>query len=246
MRIEAQLFAVLRERAGSGSVVAELPEGATVADALAAFGREHPKLGEALAEMPVVMAVNHEYARPDQILHEGDELALVPPVSGGEGRIEAAAGPGEREGRIRVGLSQAPLSLDEAVRFVTVPAAGAVVTFQGVTRRVERLEYEAYAPMAERRMREICERALAEHEVERVAALHRIGEVPLSEPSVIVAASAAHRLAAFVAARDLIDRIKAEAPIWKRERDGDAASWVEGTAPPVEGARPPTMEEPRH
>lgn len=233
MLIQAQLFAVLRELTGSSSVSAELPEGATVADALAAFGKQHPKLGEALAEMPVVMAVNHEYARPDQVLREGDELALVPPVSGGDGRGEEVAGPAVPDPRIRVEISSAPLSLDAASRFVTVPAAGAIVTFQGVTRRVEKLEYEAYAAMAERRMLQICEQVLAAHAVERVAAFHRIGDVVLSEPSVIVAASAGHRPAAFAAARELIDRIKAEAPIWKRERDGDSAAWVAGTRPPV-------------
>lgn len=235
MRIEAQLFAILRECAGGGSVAAELPEGATVADALTAFAEAHPRLGEALAAMPVVMAVNHEYARPDQVLNEGDELALVPPVSGG---AEGADGDAEEEPagvgkRLLVEISATPLSLTAAVGFVTVPAAGAVVTFQGVTRAVERLDYEAYVPMAERRLREICEAALAEHEVERIAASHRVGEVPLGEPSVIVAASSAHRPAAFAAARELIDRIKAEAPIWKREWDDGAGTWVEGTRPPL-------------
>lgn len=221
MRIQAQLFAILRERAGSETVATELPEGATVADALAAFGESHPKLGEALAEMTVVMAVNHEYATPGQVLEEGDELALVPPVSGGT------------ELPYLVEIATEPLSLDTAVAFVTVPEAGAVVTFLGVTREVERLDYEAYVPMAESRLAMICEEVLAAHGAARVAALHRIGEVALSQPSVIVAASSPHRPEAFAAARALIDRIKAEAPIWKREHDGDSANWVEGAPPPV-------------
>lgn len=223
MLIQAQLFAVLKERAGSGSVETELPEGATVADALTALGKAHPRLGEALAEMPVVMAVNHEYADTDQVLNEGDELALVPPVSGGS----------DSASRMLVEVTAGPLSVDAAVEFVTVPAAGAVVTFHGITRRVEKLEYEAYTEMAERRLRQICEQVLDAHEVERVAAFHKIGDVPLSKPSVIVAASSGHRPAAFEAARELIDRIKAEAPIWKRERDGESAVWVEGTKPPI-------------
>ena len=236
MLIQTQLFAVLRERAGSGTVEAELPEGATVAEALKALGEAHPALGEALAEMPVVMAVNHEYADSDQVLSEGDELALVPPVSGGEAIGDRGERSGAEQGtldRVRVEVSDQPLSLDAAVEFVTVPAAGAVVTFQGITRRVEKLEYEAYVEMAERRIRQICEQVLAEHEVERVAAVHRVGEVLLSRPSVIVAASSGHRPAAFAAARELIDRIKAEAPIWKREREGESATWVEGTKPPI-------------
>lgn len=227
MLIRAQLFAILRERAGRATVEAELPTGATVAEALAAFGEAHPGLGEALAEMPVVMAVNHEYAEPEQVLNEGDELALVPPVSGGDAAAD------RNEERLWVEVTEEPLSVDAAIEFVTVPAAGAVVTFHGITRRVERLEYEAYTEMAEHRIRRICEQVMSAHEVERVAAAHRIGDVLLSRPSVIVAASSGHRPAAFAAARELIDRIKAEAPIWKRERDGDSATWVEGTSPPI-------------
>jgi MoaE-MoaD fusion protein len=111
------------------------------------------------------------------------------------------------------------------------PRAGAVVTFSGVTREVEKLEYEAYTAMAEERMAAIVAEAIERHGLCRAAVEHRVGDVPLSEPSVIVAASAPHRGEAFAGAREIIDRVKAEAPIWKREVEGDDAHWVEGTPP---------------
>ncbi len=109
--------------------------------------------------------------------------------------------------------------------------AGAVVTFQGVTRDVDLLEYEAYAEMAEERMAAIVADAVRRHGLCAAAVEHRVGDVPLSEPSVVVAASSPHRGEAFAGAREIIDRLKAEAPIWKKEVDGGEGRWVEGTRP---------------
>jgi molybdopterin synthase catalytic subunit len=114
---------------------------------------------------------------------------------------------------------------------VSDPRAGAVVTFSGVTREVEKLEYEAYAEMAEERLRAIAGEAVQAHGLCAAAVEHRVGDVPLSEPSVVVAASAPHRGEAFAGAREIIDRAKAEAPIWKREVDGGRRAWVEGAEP---------------
>ena len=124
-----------------------------------------------------------------------------------------------------------PLSLERLAALVGRPAAGAVVTFQGTTRDVERLEYEAYHEMAEQRIASIVADAIAHHGLEAAAAEHRVGNVPLGEASVAVAASAAHRTEAFAGAREIIDRIKAEAPIWKKEVEAGEAHWVEGTRP---------------
>ncbi|MBA3263831.1 MAG: molybdenum cofactor biosynthesis protein MoaE [Thermoleophilaceae bacterium] len=201
---------MLRERAGAGSVTLELPEGARVRDAL-------DSLADLAKDLPLVMAVNREYASEEQVLDPGDELALIPPVSGG-------AAPWVR-------VSAEALSVDGLAARVRDPRAGAVVTFAGVTREVERLEYEAYAEMAEERMAAIASEAVERHGLCAAAVEHRIGEVPLSEPSVIVAASAPHRGEAFAGARDIIDRVKAEAPIWKKEFDGPEGRWVEGTEP---------------
>jgi molybdopterin synthase catalytic subunit len=212
VEVTIRLFAMLRERAGAREVTVELPAGARVRDAIAA-------LGDVTAGMPLVMAVNREYAPEDHVLDQGDELALIPPVSGGEAALVHAM------------VTAGPLALDPLVARVRDPRAGAVVTFQGVTREVERLEYEAYVEMAEERMTAILNEAVERHGLCAAAAEHRVGEVPLSAPSVAVAVSAPHRGEAFAGAREVIDRIKAEAPIWKKEIDGGEERWVDGTLP---------------
>jgi molybdopterin synthase catalytic subunit len=148
--------------------------------------------------VPVVMAVNREVAGEDVVLRGDDELALIPPVSGGA-------------------IHSEPLSVDALAERVRDPRAGAVVTFCGVTREVDFLDYEAYAEMAAEHIDVIVAEAVERHGLCRAAADHRVGRVELGEPSVIVAASAPHRDAAFAGAREIIDEIKARVPIWKRE-----------------------------
>ena len=215
MRVNVRLFAVLRERAGSESLEIDLDEGATVADAVRA-------LAPVAGEMPFRMAVNREYANDSTPIAEGDELAAIPPVSGGASEATRV---------IRARVSTEPLDLDALSRSVGDPAAGAIVTFQGVTREVDSLSYEAYAEMAEPRIEAILRDCAERHGLRAIAAEHRIGEVPLGEPSVIVAASAAHRAEAFAGARAVIDRVKAEAPIWKVEVDAAGVRTVEGALP---------------
>ncbi|HXE44407.1 MAG TPA: molybdenum cofactor biosynthesis protein MoaE [Conexibacter sp.] len=213
MVVRIRLFAQLRERAGAAELSLELPEGARVRDALAA-----PAVAGLADGLPLVMAVNREYASDDAPLAPGDELALIPPVSGG-------AGP-------HVAVRAEPLSLDALLARVRDPRAGAVVTFSGVTREVPSLEYEAYAEMALAQMRAVVTDAIMRHGLCAAAAEHRIGVVPLSEASVIVAVSAPHRAEAFAGGREIIDRLKALAPVWKRERDeAGGATWVPGTSP---------------
>jgi molybdopterin synthase catalytic subunit len=221
MVVHVRLFAMLRESAGSGSVELELRGGATVADALLALSAHEP-LRELLACMPVRMAVNRDYADAETRLCAGDELALIPPLSGGCADTVA---------HVRIGAE--PLSVEELAAVVRDPFAGAVVLFQGITREVQRLDYEAYTAMAEERIELIMHECIVAHGLKAAAAEHRIGSVPLGEPSVIVAVSAAHREQAFAAAREAIDRIKAEAPIWKREVGADGSGgWVAGAEPP--------------
>jgi molybdopterin converting factor subunit 1 len=209
MNVTVRLFAGLRERAGSDEVALELPDGAKVSDALA-------QMGDLIDGVPVVMAVNQEYADDGHGLRSGDELALIPPVSGGS------------VGVAHVRVTDEPLALDPLVVRVTDPRAGAVVTFTGVTREVAELDYEAYVEMAERHMERIVAEAIERHGLCAAAAEHRIGTVPLSEPSVAIAVSAPHRGEAFAGAREIIDEIKARAPIWKREE----GEWVAGAEPP--------------
>jgi MoaE-MoaD fusion protein len=224
MQVSVRLFAILRERAGRDELELELPDGATVEQALEAL-RGEPGLAEPLERMRVAMAVNREYAAPDTTLSAGDELALVPPVSGGETRVE-----------VHARVTDEPLSLEDVTAMVGRDAAGAIVSFMGVTREVERLDYEAYAEMAEEKMTEILRAVVATHGLEAAAAEHRVGQVPLGEPSVIVAVSAGHRGEAFAGAREAIDRIKAESPIWKSEVEDGESRWVEGT-PVDEGSQ---------
>jgi MoaE-MoaD fusion protein len=208
MQIRVRLFAGLRERAGATEVELELPEGAVVGDALERM--------RALTEgVRVVMAVNHEYADLESPLHGGDEVALIPPVSGGS------------VGALHVRLTGEPLKLDPLLEMVRDPRAGAVVTFLGVTREVPELEYEAYPEMAEPQMAEIVARAIERHGLCAAAVEHRVGTVALSEPSVAIAVSAPHREAAFAGAREIIDELKARVPIWKKEE----GEWVPGVTP---------------
>ena len=130
---------------------------------------------------------------------------------------------------VHVRVTEEPLSLEHLAGLVGRDSAGAIVTFQGTTRDVDLLEYEAYREMAEERIRAIVTDAVERHGLEAAAAEHRIGTVPRGMSSVIVAVSSAHRNEAFAAAREIIDRIKAETPIWKKEVEGAEERWVEGT-----------------
>jgi MoaE-MoaD fusion protein len=213
--VTVRLFAGLRERAGADRVQVELPDGARVADLLAAME---------VAPRSCVVAINREYADDRAPVREGDEVALVPPVSGGADLVRLAR------------VTDDPLDLTAVAAAVRDASAGAVVLFEGVTREVPELDYEAYAEMAEAKLRAIGEEVAAAHGCCAVALEHRVGTVPLSEPSVVVAASAPHRGEAFTAARALIDRVKAEAPIWKVEvSESGERTRPEGSLPPTPG-----------
>jgi molybdopterin synthase catalytic subunit len=232
MVLHIRLFAILRERAGRDAIELRLSAGATVADALQALSELEP-LGELLARLPVRLAVNRDYATPETTLKSGDELALIPPVSGGSVQAGAGAVP------VHVRVTDQPLSLERLSRMVGQRGAGAIVIFQGVTREVRHLDYEAYVEMAEHRIEQIMGECVAAHDLRAAAVEHRIGRVTLGEPSVIVAVAAAHRAEAFAGARAAIDRIKAEAPIWKREHaSGGESAWVPGVAPDAGDGKP--------
>lgn len=220
--VTVRLFAMLKQEAGVDRVELDLPAGATVADAVVAVGHR-AGLTRTLERMPLAHAVNREYAAGDDPLADGDELALIPPVSGGA-----------PEPPVYARVTDEQLSADRVRRHVSDPRVGAVVVFEGVTREVDRLEYEAYAEMAEPLLLELLESVRGDHGLVAIAAEHRVGTVPLGEPSVIIAASAGHRPEAFTGARAAIDRIKSQLPIWKLEveRAADGAEheqWVEGT-----------------
>jgi MoaE-MoaD fusion protein len=219
MVVSVRLFAMLREAARRGELDVELADGATAGDLVDAVARD-AGLGAVVQPGRVVVAVNREYVPAGHPLQDGDEVALIPPVSGGA------------DADVHACVSPEPLDLGALAARVGRPAAGAVVTFSGTTREVERLDYEAYAEMAQERIAAILTACVEHHGLQAAAAEHRIGPVPRGEASVVVAVSAGHRAEAFAGAREAIDRIKAEAPIWKKEIEaGHDGDWVQGTLP---------------
>lgn len=217
MLIEVKLFAGLREAAGTGEIELELEDGAT-AEGLLGELRQRPGMERILTEMPIRVALNRVYVEADARLSDGDEVALVPPISGGS--------------QVRAKVTDGALDVAAVVAEAGHPAAGAVVMFEGRTRDVARLDYEAYAEMAEQRIAEILADCVEAHGLTGAVAEHRTGPVPLGEASVLVAVSAPHRPEAFAGAREAIDRIKAEAPVWKVEVEADGSrNRIAGTLP---------------
>lgn len=220
MHLRVLLFAGLRERLRRDSIDLELPAGARVRELMAALARAAPDLSASLSVCRV--AVNHEFVGPDHGIAEGDEVAVIPPVSGGHD------GPPEPYLLIK----DRPLSLPGALAAVAHPGAGGVDIFIGNVRAtsrghdIDRLEYEAYEPMALGVMRAIGAAIAAETPGVRVAIHHRLGTLQVGDSAVIVAASAPHRAEAFAACRAAIERLKEDVPIWKREVAVDGATWV--------------------
>jgi molybdopterin converting factor subunit 1 len=212
VKVRVRLFAGLRERSGTGSVEVELPEVATVADVWPAAAQLVP-LGDQPAG--ILFAVNRTYADPAQQLTDGDEVALIPPVSGGSFR-----------------LFETPLSLDAAVDEVRTENAGAIATFVGTTRKRSRgrdvlyLEYEAYEGMAEQVMEQLAEELERRHGLCGVAIHHRVGRVDIGETSVVIAVSAPHRADALAACREAIDELKVSVPLWKKEVYEGGEEWI--------------------
>ena len=208
MKVAVRLFAGLRELAGTRTTEIDLPVGSTAADVWPALelGAEPPGL---------LLAVNKGYAARDTILHDGDEVALIPPVSGGA-----------------FFLSEEPLSLDDAVREVASDDAGAIATFTGTTRAYSRgrevvqLEYEAYEGMAEAEMERIAAELQQQYSLIAVAIHHRIGVVGIGETSVVIAVSSAHRADALAACAEAIDTLKATVPLWKKEIYVGGEEWI--------------------
>jgi molybdopterin synthase catalytic subunit/molybdopterin converting factor small subunit len=208
VKVRVRLFAALRERAGSGSVEIELPDAAVLGDVWPALdlGDEPPG---------ILFALNRAYADRSAPLSPGDEVAVIPPVSGGDFRLSAE-----------------PLSLDAVVEEARTEDAGAIATFVGTTRARSRgrdvvhLEYEAYEGMAEETMEELARKLTGRHELCKVAIHHRVGRVEIGEVSVVIAVSAPHRAAALAACAEAIDELKVSVPLWKKEVYVGGEEWI--------------------
>ena len=208
MKITVRLFAGLRERARSGQLELELPDEATVADIWPAL-----ELGDEPAGL--LYAVNRAYAEPDRLLADGDEVAMIPPVSGGAFR-----------------LTEGPLNLTAVIVEVVDERAGAIATFLGTVRAQSRgrevvaLEYEAYEDMAEQVMAEIADDVEERYDLCKVAIAHRTGRVEVGGTSVAIAVSAPHRQDALAACADVIEALKARVPLWKKELYESGEEWI--------------------
>jgi len=215
VKVSVRLFALYRERAGLGELSLELDPGATVSQLIGEVRRIYPNLAPPTVD--IVAAVNAEYAAPDLVLSDGDDVALIPPVSGGEDMVE---------------ITRQPLLPEAVTAKVRRETNGAVVTFLGITRlyaegrKVVSLEYEAYEEMALRELEKVRGEIQAEWNIEDVAIAHRIGPVAIGEISLVVVVASPHRFEAFQACHETVDRLKERAPIWKKEFFEDGYHWV--------------------
>ena len=234
MKIRVLFFGMLKDVIGRSSDSVDLPEGARVEDVLAHYARQAPRL-EAMRPA-LALSVNQEYARADRPLAAGDEVGLLPPVSGGAS--EAKAAPGE------IRIVRDPIITEAVLRALKQPDDGAAVIFEGVVRdntrgrRTLYLDYEAYETMALNQMQGLAQSARERFRVRGISIVHRLGRLEIGEISVLIVVASAHRGPAFDACRWIIDTLKKTVPIWKKEYFEDGAMWADGEAFPEEIQRP--------
>jgi molybdopterin synthase catalytic subunit len=231
MRVRVLFFGMLKDVLGKASDALDLPDGSTLADLLAHYEQQLPGLKGLLPSL--ALSINQEYANPSQRLRANDEVALLPPVSGGRNENAPA---GRRYALIVRGKIDTPAIVERIQR----PEDGATVVFDGIVRNHSRgrrtlyLDYEAYEEMAVKKMEELAQQALEQFKVRDVALVHRLGRLEIGESSVLVVAASAHRGPAFDACRWLIDTLKCTVPIWKKEYFEDGAVWADGEPFPAE------------
>jgi molybdopterin synthase catalytic subunit len=238
MRVRVLFFGVLKELAGKSPDVLNLRDRASVRDVLARCEAQIPRLKLWLPSLAV--AVNQQYASPETELKENDEVALLPPVSGGAG---------EPAGPCHVAIVRHPIDTAEVLARLKRGEDGAALVFEGVVRNQTRgrntlyLDYEAYEEMALREMESLASQALRRFQIRDVALVHRVGRLEIGETSVLIAVVAAHRAAAFDACRWLVDTLKRTVPIWKKEYFDDGVVWADGEPFPAEILRANSSEE---
>lgn len=225
MQIRVLFFGILKDLAGKSSDSISLPENATLGDVLSHYEKVIPRLKD--TEPSLAMSVNQEYAGPATKLRPGDEVALLPPVSGG-----TADGAGKRSRHATI--VREAIETASILRGIKRSEDGAAAVFEGIVRNHTRgrrtlyLDYEAYEEMALKQMEELAGRALSEFKIRDVAIVHRLGRLEIGDTSVLIVVASAHRAAAFDACRWLIDTLKRTVPIWKKEHFEDGAVWADG------------------
>jgi molybdopterin synthase catalytic subunit len=234
MKIRVLFFGILKDLGIPADESLALPEGALVRDVLTHFGREVPRFAEMIPALAI--SVNRQYAERDRVLQDGDEVAFLPPVSGGS----AEDGPTRGDVPIQVQLVRDAIDTQAVIAQLKQAADGAVVIFDGVVRdntrgrRTLYLDYEAYEAMAVAQMETLAVEARERFAVRAAAIIHRLGRLQIGETSVLIAAAAVHRGAAFEACRWMIDTLKKTVPIWKKEYFVDGAVWADGEPFPEE------------
>jgi molybdopterin synthase catalytic subunit len=229
VRVKVLFFGVLKEITGTGEDCLDLPAGATLSSVFSHYAGLHPRLGQ--MRTSIMLARNQQFARGETLVEDGDELALLPPVSGGSGPFTQAIS--DPAGHF-FALTREPIDVAGLKCRVQTAEDGAVAVFEGVVRNNSkgrltlRLEYECYEPMAIRTMAELGRELAGAHAVSRVAIVHRLGRLEIGETSVAIAVAAPHRGPAFDACREAIDRLKRVVPIWKKEYFEGGEVWVEG------------------
>jgi len=229
IQVRVLCFGVLKDSFGPDAVAVELPQGATVAELLGRLQSRHP----AAALRGIAVSVNAEYATAAQVLREGDEVGLLPPVSGG---ATGAPGAEVNEGDVPIltALTRQPIAAEKLVAAAKRGEDGAVVVFDGIVRNNSRgrqtlhLDYEAYEDMADKQMNELGREALSRFGVRQLTIIHRLGRLTVGETSVLIVVASAHRAQAFEACRWLIDTLKKTVPIWKKETFVDGSVWAAG------------------
>jgi MoaE-MoaD fusion protein len=247
MKIGVLFFGVLKDLVGRSGETVDLPEGARVREVLFYYARGVPQFEAMVPSLAI--SVNQEYSGADRALRDGDEVGLLPPVSGGsavsdgENRSQTRGevrGEGRGEGRGEVKMVRERIDTEAVVGRLQRPADGAAVIFEGVVRdntrgrRTLYLDYEAYEAMALKQMESLAVEARARFEARGVSIVHRLGRLDIGETSVLIVVAAAHRGAAFEACRWIIDTLKKTVPIWKKEYFADGAVWADGEAFPEE------------
>ena len=241
MRVQVIPFGVLKDWLGASAATVELPDGATVAVLLERLQATFPDGVAAEVLGSIAVSVNAEYAQAAHILHEGDEVGLLPPVSGGgPARTANPLDENSDDADVSVALTRDRIDAAQIVAAAKSGEDGAVVVFDGIVRnhtrgrRTLHLDYEAYEEMALRQMRELGLKARERFGVRQVTMLHRLGRLEIGETSVLIVVASAHRSAAFEASRWLIDTLKQTVPIWKKETFADGAVWAPGDPFPKE------------
>lgn len=258
MHVKVLFFGMLRDLVGRSEEQIEVDEGSRLSSIFEHYTRRFPRLEEMASS--IVVAQNQEFASPEAHIREGDEIALLPPVSGGSwpapdpaaGAYPAAPANGsgllaefEDEAGNYFAITRVPINVSALASRLARGRDGSVITFEGIVRDHSKgratlyLEYDCYVPLAMKKMREIAAALLTAHPADRIGIMHRLGRMEIGETSVAIVVTSAHRKAAYEVSREAIDRLKRLVPIWKKEYFADGEVWVEGewdaSVPRLEG-----------